>query len=136
MKSDEELLRSFKLYIGEDDIAYLEFLGAQDVPENNIRQAELIRDGLTKLLEESPERDYNMLIDLTATSVVTNIPDRSKEIYAKSPVFKKMYKIAVVTPSLLLKILTSAVSLIGGKYEGIKSFDNREEALGWLKPGK
>ena len=136
MKSDKQLLTSFKYSIDENNIITLEFLEAELETKNSIRQAELVVEGLVKLLEEAPDKNYNLLIDITIIRVFAQMPARTKEIYSKSPIFKRMGKTAVISSSLFMKILTSAISLTSGKYETTKSFNSREEALDWLNSTK
>lgn len=136
MKSDEELLASFKYSMGEDNIITLEFLEAELETKNSIRQAELVVQGLTKLLEKAPDKNYSLLIDITIIRIFTQMPARTKEIYSQSLIFKRMAKIAVVSSSLFMKILTSAITFTSGKYETTKSFNSREEALDWLNSTK
>lgn len=136
MKSDKELLQSFKLFTDKDDIIKLVFLQEVHEPENNIRQAELVVIAVTKILDEGPKKSFNMLIDIKDAGTSTDLPKKTRDIYAKSPIFKRLSKIAVVTPNLLVKILASTMSMAGGKYETIKFYDTNQEALKWLKPSK
>lgn len=121
MKSDEELLTSFKYSIGEGNIITLEFL-----------EAELVVEGLTRLLKEAPDKNYKLLIDITIIRVFTHMSVRTKEIYSTALIFKRVAKTAVISSTLFMKILTSAISFTSGKYESTKSFNSKEEALDWL----
>lgn len=132
MKSDEELLTSFKYSIGEGNIITLEFLEAELETQNSIRQAELVVEGLTRLLKGAPDKNYKLLIDITIIRVFTHMPVRTKQIYSTALIFKRMAKTAVISSTLFMKILTSAISFTSGKYETTKSFNSKEEALDWL----
>lgn len=136
MKSDEELLTSFKYSIGEGNIITLEFLEAELETQNSIRQAELVVEGLTRLLKEAPDKNYKLLIDITIIRVFTHMPARAKDIYSTALIFKRMSKTAVISSTLFMKILTSAISFTSGKYETTKSFNSKEEALDWLNSTK
>ena len=133
MKSDQEILKTFSLGIDKNGIIILVFHEPVPEPEINTRQAELIESSLINILDNGPKKSFSMLIDLTNAGNETNIPSHTRDIYTKSPAFKRVYKIAVITHSLLIKVLTSTLSVAGGKFESVKIFDGKQEALNWLK---
>lgn len=133
MESDQELKQTFKLFVDEHNIINLVFLEEQRDPENNTRQSELILESVTQIINKDSGKSYNMMVDLTPLDNPSYISNRSKQIYSKSPIFGKLLKIAMVTPSLILKSLATTISSTSGKSEGIRVFDNKEKALKWLK---
>ena len=70
-----------------------------------------------------------MLVDLTPAGNAIYISDRPKDIYSKSPVFKDFLKIAVVSTSLILKVITYTIPITTGKSDSVRWFDSKNEAL-------
>ncbi|OGY29861.1 MAG: hypothetical protein A3F35_02625 [Candidatus Woykebacteria bacterium RIFCSPHIGHO2_12_FULL_45_10] len=133
MKSDQELLKTIQIDLDENEIINLVYLEDQLDPDNNTRQVELMIEGLAEIVSKHPGKKFNLLADLTPIGSGTYMSDRSKEILARAPVFKELLKIAVVSESFLMKTVVLTISIVTGKSESVKWFDNKEEALEWLK---
>ena len=69
---------------------------------------------------------------MTPVGKANYVSERSKELFSKHPYFKELSKIAVVSTSLIVKTLVISISIATRKYESVKSFEGKEEALKWL----
>jgi len=132
MKSDQDIRNSYKVYLEGDDIINLTFTQEQKDKEDNASQSELILEDFEEILKKNPGKKYKMLVDLSPVGNASYISDRSKEIYSKSPVFKDLLKIAVVSTSLILKVITYTISITTGKSDSVRWFDSKNQALKWL----
>ena|SRR3972149_9626423 len=132
MKSDQDIRNSYKVYLEGDDIINLTFTQEQKDKEDNTSQSELILEDFEEILKKNPGKKYKMLVDLSPVGNASYISDRSKEIYSKSPVFKDLLKIAVVSTSLILKVITYTISITTGKSDSVRWFDSKNQALKWL----
>lgn len=109
------------------------YLEDQRDPDDNTRQVELMIEGLSEVISKYPGKSFSLLADLTQIGSGTYMSDRSKEILSRSPVFKELLKIAVVSNSVLMKAVVLTISIVTGKSDSVKWFDNKEDALEWLK---
>jgi len=132
MKSGQDIRNSYKVYLEGDDIINLTFTQEQKDKEDNTSQSELILEDFEEILKKNPGKKYKMLVDLSPVGNASYISDRSKEIYSKSPVFKDLLKIAVVSTSLILKVITYTISITTGKSDSVRWFDSKNQALKWL----
>jgi len=132
MKSDQDIRNSYKVYLEGDDIINLTFTQEQKDKEDNASQSELILEDFEEILKKNPGKKYKMLVDLSPVGNASYISDRSKEIYSKSSVFKDLLKIAVVSTSLILKVITYTISITTGKSDSVRWFDSKNQALKWL----
>jgi len=132
MKSGQDIRNSYKVYLEGDDIINLTFTQEQKDKEDNASQSELILEDFEEILKKNPGKKYKMLVDLSPVGNASYISDRSKEIYSKSPVFKDLLKIAVVSTSLILKVITYTISITTGKSDSVRWFDSKNQALKWL----
>ena len=132
MKSDQDIRNSYKVYLEGDDIINLTFTQEQKDKEDNTSQSELILEDFEEILKKNPGKKYKMLVDLSPVGNASYISDRSKEIYSKSSVFKDLLKIAVVSTSLILKVITYTISITTGKSDSVRWFDSKNQALKWL----
>ena len=132
MKSGQDIRNSYKVYLEGDDIINLTFTQEQKDKEDNTSQSELILEDFEEILKKNPGKKYKMLVDLSPVGNASYISDRSKEIYSKSSVFKDLLKIAVVSTSLILKVITYTISITTGKSDSVRWFDSKNQALKWL----
>ena len=132
MKSDQDIRNTYKVYLEGDNIINLTFTQEQKDQENSARQSELILEDFTEILKKNHGKRYKMLVDLTPVGNASYISDRSKEIYSKSPVFKDLLKIAVVSTSFILKVITYTISITTGKSDSVRWFESKNQALKWL----
>lgn len=133
MKSDLEIKKNYKMSVDKHGLITLEFLIEEDDPESNTRETELILEEMKKITDANPQKTYKILVDITPIGKANYISDRSRELYSNAQIFKKFARVAVVSTSVLLKVAVITIALATRTYENVKFFDNKEEAIEWLK---
>ena len=66
-------------------------------------------------------------------SDVCNEYEVARKIYAQAMKHKQLRKLAVVGKSMVFKTVLSFILLMVGKTSTVKWFDDKSEALAWLK---
>ncbi|OGY27197.1 MAG: hypothetical protein A2864_01615 [Candidatus Woykebacteria bacterium RIFCSPHIGHO2_01_FULL_39_12] len=135
MISDQELLKTFKVYFDDKEIINLVFLkiaNEERNPEVQARRAELIEKSLLRLTEDNPKERYKMLVDLVPVGKVTFASDKAKRIFSHLSEIP-LEKVAVVGSNLLMKIVVNVIFLMAGRSDIAKWFYNKEEAMAWLE---
>jgi len=135
MISDQELLKTFKVYFDDKEIINLVFLkiaNEERNPEVQARRAELIEKSLLRLTEDNPKEKYKMLVDLVPVGKVTFASDKAKRIFSRLSEIP-LEKVAVVGSNLLMKIVVNVIFLMAGRSDIAKWFYNKEEAMAWLE---
>lgn len=133
MLEDKNIQKTFQIGGDGEGILYLEFLGIVDTVEDNIRQADLIKNHLIKILQDNPERQFNCLVDLSPIKKTTHFPSpKASDIYAQMVDNKQFKKIAIVVPSSLSRAVINFIFQKVIKKTKAKFFKNRGEAIGWL----
>ncbi|OGY25208.1 MAG: hypothetical protein A2134_00695 [Candidatus Woykebacteria bacterium RBG_16_39_9b] len=135
MISDQELLKTFKVYFDDKEIINLVFLkiaNEERNPEVQARRAELIEKSLLRLTEDNPKERYKMLVDLVPVGKVTFASDKAKRIFSRLSEIP-LEKVAVVGSNLLMKIVVNVIFLMAGRIDIAKWFYNKEEAMAWLE---
>ncbi len=115
-----------------ENIINLDFLNEETDTEDNTQQSKLVLEDITSIFKNSKEATHRLVVDLTHVGKVNYASDKSKELFSKYPYFKELTKIAVVSTSLIVKTMVISISLATGKYESVKSFERKDEALKWL----
>ncbi|OGY29862.1 MAG: hypothetical protein A3F35_02630 [Candidatus Woykebacteria bacterium RIFCSPHIGHO2_12_FULL_45_10] len=133
MKSDSELVGSFKVGLDEDGILILTFLHEEKDPEDNTRQSELVLGELSKVFSGEAGKQFNLLVDLTPVESANYVSDKSRELYLKAKMQDHLSKVAVVSSSILLRVFVLFVAQATGKGDSVKWFETKDEALEWLK---
>ena len=135
MKSDQELRKTFKVFINKDDILNIAFLKELKDPEDSIRQTELIEEEVLKIFNENSQKRYNILVDLSALNRrgINIPPAKTRKIFTRLSIHKQVAKVAYVGGSILIKTIAGFILQAAGKSENMKWFADKEEALKWLK---
>jgi hypothetical protein len=132
MKPDDEIRKSYSIQ-KDDDLIILSILRGDDDPEDNTRTSELILEDLSKALPFDTTKKINLLTDLTPAGKISYASEKSKELFANSPIFKRFSKVAVVSTSLALRALSIYLTTFTGKFGNMELFKDREKAIAWLK---
>jgi len=136
MKSDEELIQTFKLFIDENDIINLVCFKFEKEAEDNGRAMELVQNGLSKIFDGNPKKIYNFFLDLLPAGKIMGaegFSSRTRKIGAQVSANKQLNKAALVTSSIVVKTIVNFIILAAGKSQKMKVFSDKEEALKWLK---
>jgi len=132
MISDEELKKSFILEHLEKDLVYLELKEAIKDEAGNGRQAELIYEGIMKIVNQDQNISYNFLIDLTKISATTSLSNRAREVYMELPRHQMLNKAAIVGNNLFLEVTVNLILQSMGRGQSMKWFKDKDEAKNWL----
>ncbi len=133
MKTDAQLLKTFKIEKLEKNIIFVEMFGSESEDANNGRQAELVSEAIMKVVNQDPKTLYNFLVDMTLTGTVSRISPHAKEVYINLSKISNQDKAAVIGNNLMLEVSVNLLMQATGRGSSFKWFKDREEALEWLK---
>ena len=133
MKTDIEIQKTFKVFLGKGDIVEMVFLERQEDKKDELRQAQLMMETLESFLKQSPGKKFLFLIDLVAMGKASYVMGRGARSYYKENLMPEtIKKMAIVTESSVIRTLIKFV-LMAMRQKSIKFFSSREEATAWLK---
>ena len=132
MKSDKEILKAIKISVNKNIIT-LKFSDYIRSKKENERLSELVLENIKKIFENSSNNQFNLLIDLTSSENASGISRKVRKNYAKMSKFKKLKKTAAVGHNIILKTVSSFIAKLTGREKDYKWFENKKEALEWLK---
>ena len=134
MKSDEELKKAYKYYVGADGILNLEFLAWLDDLEDQDRIAELIDKEGDAIFAADTSRRYNILVDLShIKKLFKPMLPKTKQRYIKMVSKKQVNKMALIGFNRFYRTLAYFITKLSGKLTRVGIFDSREKAVDWLK---
>ena len=131
MKSDDELRKQFKITI-DDNLVTATFLVEETNPDDNTRTTKLFLEDLEKAAKSQSDKQFNLLADLSPIGTGNYVTNESKKLYSQTKAFDNFSRIAVVSKSLIIKVLVVSISTLTGKFDNVKWFDNKEKAVDWL----
>ena len=131
MKSDDELRKQFKITI-DDNLVTATFLVEETNPDDNTRTTKLFLEDLEKSAKSQSNKQFNLLADLSPIGTGNYVTNESKKLYSQTKAFDNFSRIAVVSKSLIIKVLVVSISTLTGKFDNVKWFDNKEKAVDWL----
>ena len=133
MKSDNDLRRVYKIDTNKDNhLVTVTFLIEESAEENNTRVTKLLLEDLETTVDSKPKIKFNLLTDLTLIPDANYASEESKKLYGETKVFNKYGRVAVVSKSLKIKVLVVFLSTFTGKFDNVKWFDEKINALSWL----
>lgn len=134
MKTDEELKKNFTFFLDKDGIVKSEWLVEPEDRQENYRQAQLWAEEANNLLNESPDKKFNILVDLSPAGVglLQPPPESSRDIYKKIMESSQWSKIAIIAHDPFLRVVAKFVLYAAGRDETFRMFTTKEEALEWL----
>ncbi|HDZ54621.1 MAG TPA: hypothetical protein ENI19_03295 [Candidatus Nealsonbacteria bacterium] len=133
MKSDEELKKAYRFYIGKDGIINLEFLVLLDDPKDRERIAELVDARGDAILAKDPGRQYNFLIDLSRIKKFKPMSPREQERYIKMIAKQQVNKIACIGLNPFYRTVAYLIVKLSGKLPRTGFFNSKKKAVVWLK---
>jgi len=133
MKTDAEIQKTFKVFLGKDDILEAVFLERQTDHQDELRQAQLMLGELLDYFKTNPNEKFNFLIDLSPMGKSSYVMGRNARSYYKENLMpEKIKKMAIITESAVIKTLITFV-LMAIRQKNISFFTSKEEALAWIK---
>lgn len=131
MKSDDELRKQFKITI-DDNLVTATLLVEETNPDDNTRTTKLFLEDLEKAAKSQSTKQFNLLADLSPIGTGNYVTNESKKLYSQTKAFDNFSRIAVVSKSLIIKVLVVSISTLTGKFDNVKWFDEKEKAVDWL----
>ena len=131
MKSDDELRKQFEINI-DDNLVTATFLVEETNPDDNTRTTKLFLEDLEKSAKSQSNKQFNLLADLSPIGTGNYVTNESKNLYSQTKAFDNFSRIAVVSKSLIIKVLVVSISTLTGKFDNVKWFDEKEKAVDWL----
>ena len=133
MRTDEELKKSFKVYVNQEGIIHLEFLEVIKEHIDADRASELEMKALGEVLDRDPQKKYGLLVDMFNLKTDIYIFAGGIRTYSKWIRHPQLKKIALTGLPVSLKIVSNFVMPLIGGGKPVKSCPNKEDALAWLK---
>ena len=131
MKSDNEQRKQIKIHT-DGNLVTATFLVEETHPDDNTRTTKLFLEDLVKAAKSQPDKQFNLLADLSPIGTGNYVTNESKKLYSQTKAFNNFSRIAVVSKSLIIKVMVVSISTLTGKFENVKWFDEKEKALTWL----
>lgn len=132
MKSDADLLKTFKVEKLDKNIIFVEITESEDEEENNGRQADLISSAIVTVVNQDPSSTYKFLVDLTLTGTVSYISPHAREVYTNLSKISNLERAAIVGHNLMLEVAVNILMQATGRGQSFKWFTSKEEARAWL----
>lgn len=132
MKTDEELLKTFKFTMEDNNLIQIVLFGSENEEDNNGRQAELIVEHIGKIASVDKSKNYNFLIDLTTAGSIHSISSKAREAYQSLSKFTNLNKSAVVGKSMFLEVTANLIVQALGRGSRFKWFETIDQAKEWL----
>jgi len=134
MKSNEEIRKTFKIFIDESGLINLDCFKMEKEAEDNARMMELIKDDFFKIFDENPGKKFRILADMTTIGGINRygFSLQTRKIGAQLIGHQQIEKGALVTPSIFVKTVIDFIIALVRKKDSVKIFLDKEEALKWL----
>jgi len=132
MKSDQELRETYRIFVDDEGILSMLCLSEVRDAESNTRQAELRYQDVLAVLDEDPERSYNMIANLKPLGKGGHASSKAKRIYLRLASLRQIERFAIVGGSILLRTMSRFILRAAGKGGSMRLFASREEAVEWL----
>ena len=138
MKPDEELRKTFKIFLDENEIINIVVFKSEKAPEDNTRVVELVKEDLFKIFNKNPQKSYNVFVDLLPINKFNEygFSSRTRKASAQIAAHNQIKKAVIITSSLLVKTAIGFIMMAARKSKYIKCFSNKKEAVSWLKEEK
>ena len=133
MKSDEELNKAYRFYIGKDGIVNLEFLVLLDDIEDRDRVIELIDEKSSAILAKDTSEQYNFLLDLSRIKKFKPMSSNAQHRFIKMIGKQRVNKIAFVGINPFYRVFAYSIIKLVGKLPKVGFFGSRGKAVTWLK---
>ena len=134
MKPDEELKKTFKVFVDENDVIHLTALIIEKNPEDNIRSTELVEEAILNILNKNLQKSYNFFVNILTLGKGKSgyaFNSKSRKIGVRIASNKQLKKIAFLTSSIFLKTVIGFIAKASGK--NIKGFTDKEAVLKWFR---
>ncbi len=133
MKTDDELEKTFEVFVDATGLLNMVFLGAEYDDADNTRQAELARDKSLEIFKSDPKKVFDVIADTTPMLKKAYISKEARDVYINLAGNKQVGRVAIVGETdFQTVVLEFALSLMRAFDKKITWFKHKEEALLWL----
>lgn len=133
MKPDDDLKKTFSVFVDETGLLNMVFLIPEYDDVNNQRQAELVRDVCLEIFKNELGKVFDVLADTTPMPKRAYISKGARDVYRALAGHKQVGKVAIVGETdFQTVVLEFALSLMRAFDKKITWFKDKEEALLWL----
>jgi len=133
-KTKKSLVKPSKTYrvIVNDNIVSLIFSKNLKEKEQNIEMSARASAEVLNFLKRNKNKKMSLLIDVGKLKDVIFAPRQSRINYA-SMSYPNLKKVAVVSENIYIKVIAKSIIFISGTKIDFGCFNNKKEALLWLK---
>lgn len=140
MIPEKEIRNFYKLFIDENNKLNLIYhinvknpQGIEEEQEGNYILAKMVLADFKNLMSEHPTEKYNLFVDTTGIKTPGVVEINAAKVYKELLTDKQVKKVAVVMSGHeATKVLLNFITQFTGKKD-FKLFDNKDEAISWLK---
>lgn len=133
MMRDEELKKTYRIFIDNAGNLNIEYVRWLESVEEDDRLSELVWDELETIFKKDATKSYNLLVDIVGITQFRTPSPESRKRYLQLGSHRQIKKIALVGLNPLYKTAVYFMAKIAGKIATTGFFNNREQALTWLK---
>jgi len=134
-ETDQQLKDTFQVSLDQArDIINLSFLKYEII--NSVRRTELVEETILSILNQNSSKSFDALIDFAEMGKTSGdlASEKSKELYMRMLKQKQIKKTAIILyRNQVLETMINIMTKVTGKSEQVKIFNNRTEALTWIK---
>ena len=134
-ETDQQLKDTFQVSLDQArDIINLSFLKYEII--NSVRRTELVEETILSILNQNSSKSFDVLIDFAEMGKTSGdlASEKSKELYMRMLKQKQIKKTAIILyRNPVLETMINIMTKVTGKSEQVKIFNNRTEALTWIK---
>jgi len=134
-ETDQQLKDTFQVSLDQArDIINLSFLKYEII--NSVRRTELVEEAIISILNQNSSKSFDVLIDFAEMGKTSGdlASEKSKELYTRMLKQKQIKKTAIILyRNPVLETMINIMTKVTGKSEQVKIFNNRTEALTWIK---
>jgi hypothetical protein len=135
MMPDRELQRAYEVFVDDDGIINLVSLEMVGELESNTRLAELILQDVVRILDDDPNKNYAMIVNLLPLGTTGYASSKARKIYLQIASHDQIRRFAVVGGSVFARTMTGFIIRAAGKGRSMRWLAGLEEAVEWLKEG-
>jgi hypothetical protein len=130
--SDIEIKNAYSISKKDHGLIQLAFLKNILDSDDDLRMAEFIKSDALKIIHESPDKTFDLMIDLTALGTNHRISRKARQVYVEILNLPQCGRLAFIGSNIFLKVMINFLIKAGGVDKRSKMFNNKEVAKKWL----
>jgi hypothetical protein len=130
--SDKQITSAYEI-LSEGRISQILFLKDIADSDDDYKLAQFIQRDILIILNKHADEKTDLVIDLSALSKNHRISRKARKVYLEMLNYPQCGRLAFVGPNIFLKVMIVFLIKAGGVEARAKMFNNRNEAIAWLK---